>query len=161
MLLFFTVLIPAIIFIRYGLASTAMSLLAIRCAEVASTSTTYQSAQESVRAAARDLSHSPLWALSGLEKDAIKSINVYIDEQIMSTGQTDVFGPDRPMKKPISPSTNCYEYDVRISYSVAPMFPSGGLPLIGRIPVVTAPGTYTASAASAVEYPDGLPAHVQ
>jgi hypothetical protein len=134
-----------------------MSLLVFRCAEVASSCTTYQSAQDSVRATAKDLSHSPIWGLSGMGADAIKSVDVYIDEHVLTTGQRNIYSAERPMKNPISPFTNTYEYDVNVTFSLAPIFQDCALPLAPKVPLLNSPGTFTATAAGVVEYPDGLP----
>jgi len=161
LLSFAIILVPAGALIRLGCATATMSFVVARCADAAATAPTYASALEEAKTVAGDLSHCPLWGLSGLRPEAMQCLHLYIDEQVPATGQKNVFGPDRPLGKVISYSVNTYEYEVRASFSLEPLFPAGGSPMLGRIPLLSAPAVLTASAVRAVEFPDGLTAPLQ
>jgi hypothetical protein len=161
LLSFAIILVPAQALIRLGCATAAMSFVVARCADSAATSPTYDSALVEAKAVASNLSHCPLWVLSGLKPGAMQCLDLYIDEQVLATGQKNVFGPDRPLGKVISSSVNTYEYEVRASFSLEPLFPTNGLPTLGRIPLLSVPAVLTATAVRAVEYPDGLTAPEQ
>lgn len=157
LLLFLVVIIvPLVALMRLGCAAIAMSFIVGRCADAAATGSTYKSAQKETRRVATELSHSPLWGLSGLRPDAMKTIDLYIDEQILATGQKNVYGADRPIVKSISSSINTYEFEVRASFLLEPLFAMGSTPIFGKVPLLSSPAVITASAVRAVEYPDGL-----
>jgi hypothetical protein len=86
----------------------------------------------------------------------MKTIDLYIDEQILATGQKNVYGADRPIVKSISSSINTYEFEVRASFLLEPLFAMGSTPIFGKVPLLSSPAVITASAVRAVEYPDGL-----
>jgi hypothetical protein len=135
---------------------TAMYFIVTRAADSAAKAPTYDLALSSVNRVVEDLEHSTTWGLTGLKPGAITDVHLYVDEHVIASGESNVIGPDEPLRQSIAPAINTYEYEVRGSCSFQPILPGSDLPLLGKIPMLSEPAILTAKAVRAVEFPDGL-----
>lgn len=156
LLYFALVLAPSLALIRLGASITALSFAAGCAAEAASKAPCYDRASVNARCAIDTLVRSPLWGLSGLKPDAIKSVNLFVDEQVIASGERNASAADKPLQKPVNPGIDTYEYDLQISYQLEPILPMGGFPFLGKVPLLTDSAQVTARALRPVEYLDGL-----
>jgi len=153
-LYFAFLVVPFLVLIRFGLATTAMYFVMARAADAAAKAPSYGLALDGATASLDEFMDSPIASVTGLKTLQINPLYLYVDEQVTATGATNVFGPNQPLQKPVCSAINTYEYEVEASYSFPPLLP--GVAWFGKIPMITAPMTLTARAVRAVDYPDGL-----
>jgi len=155
-LFFVFMIVPMLVLIRFGIASGALYFIVAQAADSAARAPNYASAQKNVSTVISRLVDSPLGRLSGLTLSSISGTGLNIDECIVATGQKNIFGFARPLRKAINPAVNIYEYEVRASYTFEPLLSLHGVPCISEVPILGKQAILTASAVRAVEYPDGL-----
>lgn len=157
LLLFFAfLLVPVLALLRFGVGTTTMYFIVSHAADSAAKAPTYGLALSRVNGILEELISSPIGRISGLEPNAVTRMNLYVQERKTLTGAIDVFGPDEPLRQPISSAVNTYEYEVLSTYAFPPLLPGGSLSWLGKIPLLNAKVELTARAMRAVEYPDGL-----
>jgi hypothetical protein len=155
LVLFFAfLLVPTLLLIRFGLATTAMYFVIDSAADTAAKAPSYGLALNGANGTVREFLASPIACFTGLKAEQFKPLSLYVNEQVTATGITNVFGPNQPLLKPVCSAINTYEYEVRGSYSFQPLLPCAAW--FGKIPLLTAPMTLTAHEIRAVDYPDGL-----
>jgi hypothetical protein len=155
-LFFIFMLIPMLALIRFGLAASALYFIVSQTADSAARAPNYALAKRSADTVLSKLITSPLGRISGLRPESLENKGLYVDECVIGTGEKNVFGPDKPLDKTISPAVNTYEYEIRGAYTIEPLLSGVVVPFIGSIPLLGRPTTLTVRAVRAVEYPDGL-----
>jgi hypothetical protein len=150
------ILLPIWALIRFGATSAAVCLIVTCAADAAAKAPSYGLALSGANKVLSQMITSPIGRVTCLRPEALKCLNLYVNERITASGETNVFGPDKPVKTPICATVNSYEYEVRAYYSFEPLLPAALLPGLQRIPLLSEPLTFPFRAVRAVEYPDGL-----
>ncbi len=150
------ILFPVWACIRVGATSAGVYLIVTHAADAAAKAPNYGLALSSANRVLSQMISSPIGRLACLDPKSLKCLDLYVNERITATGETNAFGPDEPLRKPISAAVNSYEYEVRGYYTFEPLLAKTVLPGLEKVPLLSEPLTLPFRAVRAVEYPDGL-----